>query len=66
MYNSRDRLHLRAYMLRFWAVHTQEPECQAVWRFSLEDPHTGDRFGFADLNALIAFLEAELGRSKES
>lgn len=63
MQNYRDKLHLRTFMLRFWAVQTGEPECQDVWRFSLEDPHTGDKFGFANLGALVAFLEAELNRS---
>ena len=66
MINDWDRPRLRAYMLRCWEVRSHEPECQTVWRFSLEDPHTGDRFGFADLKALIEFLETELDQSKES
>ena len=66
MFKDQDRPHLRAYMLRCWEVRSLEPECQAVWRFSLEDPHTGERFGFANLNALIAFLEADLTHSQES
>jgi hypothetical protein len=32
---------------------------QLVWSASLEDPHTGERLGFADLPRLFAFLEAE-------
>jgi len=31
-----------------------------VWRFSLEDPRTGRRRGFASLEALVVFLQAEL------
>ena len=51
----------QAYLLRFWA----EPEPNdslPVWRFSLEDPHTGQRQGFADLQELMAFLEAKTGK----
>jgi len=42
-----------AYMLRMWQV---EAEDGPVWRASLESPHTGERQGFADLEALFAFL----------
>jgi hypothetical protein len=31
-----------------------------VWRFSLEDPRTGQRRGFASLEVLVAFLRTEL------
>jgi hypothetical protein len=27
-----------------------------TWRYSLEDPHTGEKSGFADLGSLFAFL----------
>ncbi|MBI5303427.1 MAG: hypothetical protein HY868_14940 [Chloroflexi bacterium] len=42
----------RSFLLRLWAEG--EPP---VWRFSLEDPHTGERIGMANLDALIAFLK---------
>lgn len=29
----------------------------AEWRASLEDPHTGERFNFATLEALFSFLK---------
>jgi hypothetical protein len=50
----------RAYMLRCWEVRSPEPGGPATWRFSVEDPHTAQKHGFADLAALIDFLEAEL------
>ncbi len=50
---------LRAYMLRFWKVRSLDPQRPSAWRFSLEDPHTRERMGFADLDALISFLQAE-------
>jgi hypothetical protein len=35
-----------------------------VWRFSLEDPQTDERFGFASLEALMHWLEAELNKAQ--
>ena len=47
-----------AWLLRCWTRRGPE----SAWRFSLEDPHTGERRGFAGLEALVAFLQAELAR----
>ena len=46
----------RSQLLRMWA----EPAGRraSVWRFSLEDVGTGQRAGFADLEALITHLLA--------
>ncbi len=46
-----------AYLLRCWEERGQDPPRPATWRFSLEDPGTGERRGFADLAQLVAFLE---------
>ncbi len=43
----------RSYMLRLWAV--QQPDGKS-WYASLQDPHTGERIGFAYLEELFAFL----------
>jgi hypothetical protein len=43
----------RAYLLRCWREATG-------WRFSLEDPRTGERRGFAGPDALLAFLGRDL------
>ena len=53
----------RAYMLRCWEVRNPQPGGSATWRFSLEDPHTGVKQGFADLEVLADFLQAELEQS---
>ena len=49
-----------AYLLRCW----QEPSLvylgPAAWRFSLEDPHTGQRHGFATFDALMVFFRNKL------
>ena len=52
-------LRYHSYLLRFWQV-TGQVELSAVWRFSLTDPHTGDRHGFANLDALVAFLHCQI------
>lgn len=47
------------YLLRFWAVRGRVG-LPAVWRFSLTDPRTGERQGFADLETLVAFLRGQM------
>jgi hypothetical protein len=42
-----------AYMLRLW----QTGKDRMAWRASVENAHTGVRQGFANLEALVAFLE---------
>ena len=42
-----------AYMLRLWQEKSEEG---VTWRATLESPHTGERRGFASLEALVAFL----------
>jgi hypothetical protein len=61
-----DGKRYRSYLLRLWCAETAGP----CWRASLEDPHTGERFGFASLEQLFAFLmeqvegDAERARMK--
>jgi hypothetical protein len=50
-----------SYLLRFWQERGLPPG-RAVWRFNLEDPHTGQRQGFASLEAFVAYLQAEMVR----
>jgi hypothetical protein len=53
MQHSIDPARYHAYLLRLW--QTGEDEAVA-WRVLLEDPRTGERRGFADLDSLFAFL----------
>ena len=46
-----------AWLLRCWE---ERGLAAPTWRFGLEDPHTGTRHGFADLAALLAFIEGTL------
>lgn len=42
-----------AYMLRIWK---ENDAGMSTWRASVEDPHSGERRGFPNLDALITFL----------
>lgn len=46
-----------AYMLRMGRYGTLD---FPVWRFSLEDPHTGEVLRFQTFEALVAFLRTQL------
>ena len=52
--------HYRSYLLTFWEERSQDSKTRKVWRFSLEDPRTGQRRGFADLEAMVVYLEQEM------
>jgi hypothetical protein len=52
----------RTYLLTMWEERSQDPALPAVWRFRLEDPHSGQQRGFADVEALVAALEGEMAR----
>jgi hypothetical protein len=49
------------YILRFWETRSFPPDAPVTWRFSAQDPRTGERRGFADLDGLMAFLAARTG-----
>jgi hypothetical protein len=47
-----------SYLLRLWQVKS---EGELVWRASLESSRTGQRQGFASLEAMVTFLEQAIG-----
>ena len=51
----------QSYMLRCWEICNQHAGQPTIWRFSVEDPRTGEKIGFADLDALVTFLRTEFG-----
>ena len=57
----REQPDYLSYLLRLWRVSDEE----AVWRASLESPHTGQRRGFANLTDLFTFLEQEVNRAHQ-
>ncbi len=60
MYTHDSQPLYHAYLLRCWREQSLERNGAATWRFSLENPHTSERRGFATWEALIAFLHEEL------
>ena len=54
---SAEPLSYRSYLLRLWRVPGADI---ATWRASLESPHTGERWGFADLEEMVAFLRRQM------
>jgi hypothetical protein len=46
-----------SFILSLWAEGGALPNAPPVWRFSLEEPHTGQRRGFKDLAELMRFLQ---------
>ena len=61
MNSTTEASRYQAYLLRLWLTGDDDT---AAWRASLEDPRTGERRGFADVNSLLAFL-AETYRKVE-
>lgn len=51
------------YLLTIWEERSRDLERSVQWRFSLEDPHTGQRRGFASLEALMAALKNVVAES---
>jgi hypothetical protein len=43
-----------SYLLRLWE---SDQAGQLIWRASLESTDTGERYGFADLDSLFAYLK---------
>ncbi len=47
----------QAFVLRVWQEDAISCPALKVWRFSLQDTRTGQRHGFANIEALKEFLE---------
>ena len=54
------------YVLRFWEERGGSPNDYPEWRYCLEEPGTGKRYGFPNLQSLIAFLEQATAGQDES
>ncbi len=52
----------QSYLLRLWRTTSGG---ETTWRASLESPHTGERTGFASLEALFDHLRASTAKQKE-
>ena len=58
----KDRKYL-SYLLRLWMV---EEDGEYLWRASLEVTHSRERYGFANLDDLLAFLKEQTQSSSRS
>jgi hypothetical protein len=52
----------QSYLLRLWRTTCDR---QTIWRASLENPHTGQRLGFASLEALFDHLRARTAQTEK-
>ena len=60
-----DPPRYRAFLLTLWEERSRDRDSPQVWRFRLEDPRTGQRRGFASLEALVEALKQEMGDNDE-
>lgn len=54
-----------SYLLRFWEERG-ETDTASIWRFMLEDPQTSERFGFANLDSLVHWIQERILPSPNS
>jgi hypothetical protein len=51
----------QAYLVRLWSTRQGN---QVVWRASVEDAHTRERWAFTDLSELFTFLMVQTRESQ--
>ena len=54
----------RSYLLTLWEERSQNPASPEVWRFTLEEPRTGQRRAYAGLTALMAALQVVINEKE--
>jgi hypothetical protein len=59
-----DNPQYKSFVLVCWVDSDEESLPQNQWRYRLEDPHSGARWGFLNLIELAAFLQSRLDGSK--
>jgi hypothetical protein len=57
--SDRERFEYHSFLLRLWQVME---DGKPIWRFSLEDPVSGERIGFNRLGELVDFLVSTVCR----
>ena len=59
--SSKEASRYQSFVVRCWQEHSLHAGRETgVWRFSLENPSTNQRRGFATLEALLVAMQAEL------
>lgn len=62
--NTGDKKDYFSYMLRVWRDSSGGRTTSVkdtVWRASLQDPRSGERLGFNNLEELFSFLQRQVG-----
>jgi hypothetical protein len=49
----------RSHLLTLWEERGRDASTPGVWRFRLEDPHTGERVGFGSIDELFDYLRQQ-------
>ncbi|HQX85433.1 MAG TPA: hypothetical protein PKV23_08090 [Aestuariivirga sp.] len=49
-------MHYHSFILTLWQEGETMPNAPTIWRYSLANPHTGERIGFRDAVELGRFL----------
>jgi len=60
----KHQMESKTFWLKCWRSSTAD-DTPDVWRFSLEDPLTGKRLGFASLEELLTHVKSTLKTVKE-
>ena len=57
-----------SYLVRLWRDDDAAPDYgqrPAPWRWSLQNPHTGQRLGFPSLEALFDYLREQANKASD-
>lgn len=54
--SERPTLHYHSFILTLWRESEGMPNAPPIWRYALENPHTGERIGFRAAAELTRFL----------
>ena len=52
-----DQYSYHSYLLRLWQ---EDADGKSSWRFMLLNPFSGEQWGFANLERLVAFLKEQM------
>ncbi|MCO5182967.1 MAG: hypothetical protein M9928_13425 [Anaerolineae bacterium] len=64
MAKAQDRPDYRSFVLVCWQERSQDAAENNLWRYRLEDPHSGMRWGFVNLLEVAEFLHLKLTDSQ--
>jgi hypothetical protein len=63
MKNSGKPARYQAMLLTFWEERNQTSAQEPVWRFRVQELYTRQKYGFATLEELVAFLQSKMARA---